>query len=962
MALPPKSATTAKQPVGNLKVGGFIGDACNEHAACRPGLSCLGLYGDGQGAYPQGMCSTICPKDTCFDDAVYPYSRCVSWRHESEDICMIGCNDQGRCDRPGYECDRVDRSDGEGTRYVCVPRPGSAANALASAKVDGTPQPPPGTVSLPDLLHILKGSPAEFGVSSLVPPTRPSRDELLAAEQTAPAPEADEEREAPVHSAADYIEGRVEADAPAAAPRQASADTAARTVVADAPVRSEKDASAVLSVTVIVLVAVITLVSILRMLTTGRFGGVLRTMRDAADDETPLERIRRENRKKRVRSGAIDERPDVRVTRRNPTRPLRSVSTHVSAAREDVPVIPRDVAVARAIVPATPEPEEVPEMTEEELDIELMKSLPKEEIQEEGERLFSGEELSSYVSPRETAKDALVKKSAAPPPVRPADWMAPPDPEHPLMDVGRPLATKIWAGAKAARTFGAPRVASLNEHLPTLIEMDEFVAPLPIDIVLQLLDELLAYAESLRQRKGYEAIVYVETDPRQTWFRRGPEGQLRIQHAIDSFAKPTLAVDVMRRKGFNPTMKVSDAHLLSLVHLGRYLLGSASHDDVMLTVHELSTASSRFSDEERRLVEFLLAPEEHEQLQRLASSRRKETGGETFVTAPPQSGGGGRSEDVSEVLPCPGCASEVSVGDLACRHCGVALHPRPAFCSSCGTRNILLADGSPQTCLNLACGEELLHGATRADVEGRRLSIIAELLSSFDEFRKLPSRAAHERYEAVSQGRRVEVWQLAGDRGKVLVEDDRPQYGLGERITLPHRCVERSGVQFVIYDPPAPQRHPLHSLGGEVLAEQLLTLIDEIHQAKLRVPALSNEDLSVSETAEVCLLHGHVLRSATAPTPRLTDGRFAAPELARQALATERSDLYSMASIWYFVITGTEAVAPLKQMDHEAFIGVPELTIELMKQCLRPEASDRPETARYVLTQLRRRRRLADLV
>lgn len=953
MAQAPKTPTLAKQPIGNLKAGGFVGDACDAEATCRPGLHCLGVYGDGQGAYPQGMCSTICPKDTCYDDAAYPYSRCVSWKHESEAICMIGCNDQGRCDRPGYECDRVDRSDGEGTRYVCVPRPGSAANALASARVEGTAQAPPGTVSLPSMIGTLRGTPAEFGVSSLLPPARP-------------APEAIQLGEAQANQDADDLPPLADPTAPAdpegggtaAADEGAPATTAAAGDDASHAAHTEevpevtatsapRETSNVLSVTIIVVVALITLVSIIRMLTTGRVGGVLRTMRDAADDETPLERIRREARKRRVRSGAVDDRPEVRVSRRNPTRPLRGMSTHVGAATEQPPVIPRDEAVARKIIPEPPPepaPIEAPPAPE-----------PPPEPEPAGPALFTAEQLGSYGA-TPSMLPAVPRRDA---PVRPADWMAPPDPEHPLMDVGRPLATKLWAGAKAARAFGAPRATSLHDQLPTLIEMDEFVAPLPIDIVLQLLDELLEHAESLRQRKGYEAIVYIETDPRQTWFRRGPEGKIRIQYAVDAFAKPALATDAMRRKGFSPAMKVSDAHLLSLVHLGRYLLGSVAPDDVFLTIDALSAASARFSDEERQLVEFLLAPEEHEQLQRVASSRQRDGGGAPSTsTAAGQAAAG----PVEDLLPCPSCASEVRVGDLACRHCGTPLHPRPAFCSACGTRNVLLADGSPQRCLNMSCDEELLHGATRADVEGRRLTIIAELLASFDEFRKLPAHGGQERYEATTQGRRVEVWQLSGERGTVLVEDDRPHYGLSDLVTLPSRVVERSGVQFVIYDPPATTRHPLYTLGGERLAERLLELLEELHGAKLRAAALAVEDLSVSESGEVCLLHGHILRSATAPTPRVVDARFVAPELARQALATERSDLYTAAAIWFFVMTGELPNSASPTDTHDAFLGVPERIVELMQQCLHSDAPDRPESARHVLTQLRRRRRLTDLV
>src|SRR5690625_5532737 len=72
------------------------------------------------------------------------------------------------------------------------------------------------------------------------------------------------------------------------------------------------------------------------------------------------------------------------------------------------------------------------------------------------------------------------------------------------------LSVQRWARANAARTFRANKVAPSVDENTRLKDMDEFVAPLPIDIVLQLLDALLDHAEAVRQRKGYDAIVYID--------------------------------------------------------------------------------------------------------------------------------------------------------------------------------------------------------------------------------------------------------------------------------------------------------------------------------------------------------------------------------------------------------------------------------------------------------------------
>lgn len=1027
MASTPKtSASVGKHPLPNLRVGGFVGDACNDAAQCRPGLSCLGLFGDNQGVYPQGYCSALCPKDTCFDDAAYPYSRCVNWAHESEAICMIACNDQGRCDRLGYECGRADRSDGEGTRYICTPRPGSASNALQAVTADGVVTPPPGTTTIPAMVRRFNGTPAEFAAGRFAAPAAP-----LAAPpvEDTTAPKDGEPADPATALAQPSVAQPPEAGGPApgenAQPRAVETVTSPASDVAFTPPRTA-DGLNPLSIGIIVVVVLITLFSLLRLLTSSRVGGVLRDIRTAADDETPLERIRREDRRKKVRSGGPDEQPEVRVQRRLPTRPLRGGGAQPGVEREDMPVMRRDDAVARQVPPPVSQPSragasderaetpltpraprpaavsstrdagvgpsskppappaaEGPRAGMQETDAAQADALYaraqqlRADQRRADEAAAAAEQSESDTGPasvpligakRPSIPSADGRRALAPDdtPQRPVDWMAPPNLENPLMDVGRPLATRLWAGARVARTQNIKRLERMDDHLPTLIEMDEFVPPLPVDMVMQLLDELLRYAEQMRQKKGYDAIVYIETDPRRTWFRRGPEGKIRIHHAPDAFAKPALATDSMRRKGFPASLRPPDAHMLSLVHLGRYLLGSSPHDEVMSSVDDLANTALRFSDEERSLVEFLLAPEENEHLRRVSEERRR---GASRATEPSalasQSFRASQERAVpapaaSDMLPCPDCASEVTVGDLACRHCGSALHPRPAFCSACGTRNILLADGRSQQCITMSCREELVHSATHADVEGRRLSIIAELLSTFEEFRKIPSRGDQERYEARQQGRRVEVWQVPVDRGLVLVEDERPRYALGAQFTLPARSVERSGINFVVYDPPAEARHPLYSLGGEALAEQLLVLLTDVHDAKLRIPGLTVEDLSVSENGEVCLLHGHRLRVSTAPTPRMTDARFMAPELARQALATERSDLYTVAAIWFYATAGAMPGAAIDEDD--AFMNVPDIIREMMKRALRLEPSDRPESARKMLLQLRGRRRIDDLV
>lgn len=971
----------------------WIGGACHQELPCADGLACLSLYSDGQGAYPEGMCSTICPKDTCPDGNAGQMSYCVQWPHENEALCLLDCSTTRRCEREGYTCARLQRSDSSRMRHVCVPKAESARETLQKLQVNGTPVAPQSTVTLDQARAQWKGSPVTFQTAhALLASSSPNatRDEDVGSvrendtninatladaalahgqvdDAAAPAlngskvegPEEDARQERATGADASANENTDEA-------ASLTAGEQAPDVLPDTP-RASKDTMNWVSVTIIAVVGLITVLTLLRMIFSGRVGGLMRSVRDAAGEETPLERIRRLERKKRVHGPRPEAPPDVRLERRrSPVRPLRSIPNPFDEEHDDVPVLSRDDAIARAIIAPTPapppdEPEE--ETLSDDTSDAKTAAAPEETAPPEEPKVpvtpaFSADDLRTFSTLKGGPRARIVEREE----VSDGASILGTTPLAPTHEENQSV--QRWARANAARTFRANKVAPSVDENTRLKDMDEFVAPLPIDIVLQLLDALLDHAEAVRQRKGYDAIVYIETDPEKTIFQRGPEGEIRIQHAPDALAKPILAVDAMRRKGFSSNLKVPDAHLLSLVHLGRYLLGSAAPDDVITDIDALSSASGRFSDEELQLMRYLLAPEEHAHLQHLAMSRGRSGGfvagaaNATDAILPPAP----LSPQSVDWLPCPDCASEVHVGDLACAQCGTALHPRPAFCPSCGSLNLLFADGRAQGCANISCDQELLVPVSGADAEGRRLSIVAGLLSSFEEFRKLPAPGNVEHYEAYTQGRRVEIWQIPQDRAQILLEDDRPHYALGDVFTLPHRCVEQSGVRFVIYDPPATKGHPLHSLGPAKLAEGLLLLWDEVHRAKLRAPTLSFEDLSVSEAGDVLLLHGHVLREATAATPRIRDTRFMAPELARQAIATERSDLYTLAAIWKYALSGQLPTKGGETLDDDAFIGASELALELMAQCLREEASDRPPTVRYVLNQLRERRRLSDLI
>src|SRR5690625_7649377 len=77
----------------------WIGGACHQELPCADGLACLSLYSYGQCAYPEGMCSTICPKDTCPDGNAGQMSYCVQCARENEELCLLDCSRTRRRER-----------------------------------------------------------------------------------------------------------------------------------------------------------------------------------------------------------------------------------------------------------------------------------------------------------------------------------------------------------------------------------------------------------------------------------------------------------------------------------------------------------------------------------------------------------------------------------------------------------------------------------------------------------------------------------------------------------------------------------------------------------------------------------------------------------------------------------------------------------------------------------------------
>lgn len=951
-----------KEELRQQGVGSFIGDPCEVQGDCRAGLVCLQAYGDGDGAYPDGYCSAPCPKHTCVDDAEYMYSRCVQWEHEQEPICMISCGAEGIC-RPGYFCNRLERSDGgEGVRYVCTPRNLSATTALQRLRDDHGGQAPPSPLSPPS-----RSTPERAGSNN------PEQARDQSASHGTPNRSQPEEATTPgAH----------------AETRQSVAESQPL-VVAEPPDNDQpkQESAFPWALTLTVLIGLLAALTLLRFLFGQRTQTIDRFMR-RGDDRSALEAVRD---REHEESPEQKRQPEVRQRGKNSaTRPLRAkIAAPGPSTERETPgsagttrVLQREATstpVAQFTAPAPPA-----ETAAEETEGDTKRTTPAATAPPSEDTRNAEGGRPGETSVDETPSPAPPSRSTtsiATTPRRPADWLEPPNDDEPLMDVARPLAARVWSGARRLQSGRTSHERIVN-RVPVWDNIDDFAPPQPFEVVVQLIEELRRHAEEIRRKKGYDRIVYIESDASRTWFRRGNDGSIAINHPPDSFAKPSMAPDIMRRRGFDRTCAPGDADKLSTIHLGRYLLGSAEANAFLPSLAALEDVSRRFTTEEQLLEEMVLEGLSSVQTialaaqqnthrsaaghgtkrtydtpeSRAATTRDHSPTAETVVrpvaSEPATSTSQRTPTSARRRLLCPRCAGDVIEGELACGHCGKPLEPLAVPCPVCGEMNLLLAGEKDQACIAPQCGAPL--DTNHSPFDTTHLSTLFSGLMSFDDLRRIGALRDEVHYRAESSGRALDIWQLPPEPWSPITEEQRENYGLSPRFALPTEVLEESGARFAVYPHVADATRP-EDLTPEELAIELLNLLDEAHEARLRLPALTPDDLFLDESATLCLRFGHRLRGQTTATPLSLPEEFAAPELEHQMIATTASDLYTAALIWK---TWTQTSF---REDHEAREEFRQLR-ELMFACLHQDPAQRPASPASLLVRIRRQRRLHDLV
>ncbi len=932
-----------KVEITNPYDGGFIGDPCDDANPCRPAFQCLTEFGSGDGAYPGGFCTGICPKELCYDDPGYSWTRCVRFPEEEQAICMMECGgDEGASCRDGYTCERVRRSDRDGSRYVCVPEERAAGRALRDLRRASR----------------IRGE-AEHSAERLgeTVPVAAAPDTA----STAPTPG-----------------GAPTPGAPAAG--RNAARTSREVEVPESP-RDQSSFVDLLGPVVIAVAATALLAVLLFRRRRHIFTGGHRL--DVDRNKTPLSKVRAESpdaeprpepevrigprtrvlspideerlRRQRADAGGTagriqdhlavgDMRRELRepetssgrILRRHATRPLIRRPAPLIEFVDDSELLndePEVVPHKPAEPPPTPQPPVMTAMAPQDLELAILKAARAE--------------------PPEPV--SMVRTSGIQP-----------EPLHPPQS---PVAQLLSRGPNSRGDF---RYTPIVQRPPA----DPTKGPVSLEDAYRYLNQLLVDGEEIRQRKGYDQVVFIEFSAANTRFTIDTNNQIRVHTREGAFTKPGLALDRIRKVGFEANTTPEDAHLLSLVNVGRRLLGHNNDGERNLaSIEELSQVAPFLDEDSRRLVEVLTTPDLHgELIQQLKRGRRAvpPKAARGTITAGPDVDSGSsmiRGSTPAEQTPqaaivcmCPSCREAVDAGDLACRHCGVALHPRPYFCPHCGIRNVMYADGRDQCCVNPECGAALSKIDRGEDFESRRLTIIFDLLAGFDEFSKTGGRLGEDRYAARRGDEELVIWQLDAEAPDPLTEAHRARHELDSRCHLPQQFSRQGGVGLVTYKSDDAQRLPLYMAGAQRLAESLFRLLSEIERAQLTAPALVAEDLSLREDGNIHLDVGHRLRRHNEAIPVRRDPRYAAPELNRGGRPGPRSDIYTFAAIWYVTMTGSAPSAQSMPLHPPEGIDVETRVWKVIMDCTSADPEKRPPSAEDALARIRGDRRLTDVI
>jgi protein phosphatase len=319
-------------------------------------------------------------------------------------------------------------------------------------------------------------------------------------------------------------------------------------------------------------------------------------------------------------------------------------------------------------------------------------------------------------------------------------------------------------------------------------------------------------------------------------------------------------------------------------------------------------------------------------------------------------------------LPCPACGYQLSIGIKNCPKCSEQLYQETVFCPDCDAENLVFADARDVPC-QAQCGAQIPVASLLGFLpEPKQFCTIINMLSGFHKFSKQQTLSGDIYYELETSTTSLQVWQVStNSHDNFVTKAQKARDNLKNQILLPTQVIEPTGVtDYLLVYQKTEREKSLKTLEPVDLAIALFELIEPIHKKGFCVPALTPEDLDVTQDGKIRLLLGHKLCPQQTKIYGNFNPDFTAPELNIERVARRESDIFTLAKIWYWVVS--KGILGHSQPDLDKIpcprIWYPDMPVGLwgiLLACLQNQFEQRPQ-ATSVLSLLRQPRQSRESV
>ncbi|HDN25959.1 MAG TPA: hypothetical protein ENG03_02455 [Thioploca sp.] len=305
-------------------------------------------------------------------------------------------------------------------------------------------------------------------------------------------------------------------------------------------------------------------------------------------------------------------------------------------------------------------------------------------------------------------------------------------------------------------------------------------------------------------------------------------------------------------------------------------------------------------------------------------------------------------------LPCPNCACSLPVGTTNCQNCDANLFQEIVSCPDCGAENLAFADYRDISCVD-QCGAQIPVASLLGYLpQQENFCEAIKLLNGFQKFSKQQTSSGETYYKLETNMASIQVWSVNTDSpAHFVTEAQRERIKLkNEVILLPTQVIESQDIDdtYLLLVYPSVQGENLDILEPAALALGLFELIEHIHENGFCVPTLTPADLDVTPSGKVRLCVGHKLCSQETEFTGNLNPAFIAPELNQESIARQVSDIFTVARIWYWIISGGILGHFQPNLDKipSPRIWYPEMPVGLwgiLLGCMQPQPELRPAAA-----------------